>query len=114
MPVTSYINRIRYLARTYGEDAILASLPLAITDNARTWFDSLSPKTHNIMNDSLDEWVDQLLRRFKGNSSQALKEADSMRHSFQDESKLDVREYITKKIQLYYEAGENKEDLVVR
>jgi hypothetical protein len=36
-----------------------------------------------------------------------------MRHSFQDESKLDVREYITKKIQLYYKAGENKEDLVV-
>jgi hypothetical protein len=37
-----------------------------------------------------------------------------MKHTFVDESKLDVREYITKKIQLYTEAGKDREDLIVR
>jgi hypothetical protein len=40
--------------------------------------------------------------------------ADSMRHSFEDESALDIREYISVKQGLYVEAGETDEDLVVR
>lgn len=113
-PVTSYVNRIEYLAQTYGDPPVLATLPLAMTDIAQTWFDSLSSSTRRAMNNSIDEWIDQLLRRFKSNASMALKQADNMRHTFADETTLDVREYITRKIQLYNEAGEDKEDLVVR
>jgi hypothetical protein len=47
-------------------------------------------------------------------TTQALSEADAVRHSFADESKLTVREYITKKTQLYQEAGEEQEDLIVK
>ena len=93
---------------------VLASLPFGIHDLAREWFDSLSRDVRNEMNNSLDLWIDQLLRRFKDNSVQALSKADSMRHSFADESQLTVREYITKKTQLYYEAGEEQEDLIVK
>jgi hypothetical protein len=66
------------------------------------------------MNRSLDLWIDQSLPRFKGNSAQALSEADAIRHSFTDKSKLTVREYITKKTQLYQEAGDEHEDLIVK
>jgi hypothetical protein len=37
-----------------------------------------------------------------------------MKHSFADESVLDVREYITKKQSLYVAAREKDEDLIVR
>lgn len=37
-----------------------------------------------------------------------------MRHSFADESVLDVRDYISSKLALYNKAGEDNEDLVVR
>ena len=66
------------------------------------------------MNGSIDKWTEQLRSRFKANASSALKQADRMEHRFADESILDVRQYITKKAQLYNEAGEENEDLIVR
>jgi hypothetical protein len=113
-PVTSYINRIKYLTRTYGETVLLASLPMGMMEAAGDWFDSLSDATRDRMNTSLDEWIHQLLSRFKLNSARALATADRMRHTFADESQLDVRDYLTKKTQLYREAGEEQEDLIVK
>jgi hypothetical protein len=78
-----------------------------MVDVAQTWFDSLPNYTRRLMNESLDEWVDELLSRFQANASSAIMEADAMKYTFADESQLDVREYITKKIQLYAEAGED-------
>jgi hypothetical protein len=66
------------------------------------------------MNESLDKWIDELLSWFQANVSSAIMEADTMKHTFADKSKLDVQEYITRKIQLYTEAGEDREDLIVR
>jgi hypothetical protein len=53
-PITSYINRLTYLADTYSEAAVLAVLPLAMTGDAQVWFDSLSNHTRKNMNRSLD------------------------------------------------------------
>ncbi|TAQ88263.1 hypothetical protein B7494_g3406 [Chlorociboria aeruginascens] len=112
--ITSYINRFEYLAETYGEASVLAVLPIAMAGDALNWFDSLDHVTRRAMNVSLDEWKDQLRARFQANASFALEEADSLKHSFADETKLDVRQYLTRKTQLYMEAGENNQDAVVR
>jgi hypothetical protein len=113
-PVTSYINRIQYMATTYDDSAVLSQLPMAMIGDARVWFDSLSLATKDRMNQSLVEWIDHLRLRFKADSSAAIRKADSMRHTFEDESKLDVRRYLTLKQSLYIEAGEENEDLIVR
>ena len=113
-PITSYINRLKFLADTYGDEAVLSVLPLGMIGEAQIWLDSLSEDTLMHMNNDLYEWFEQLRRRFSSNASQALREADQMRHTFEDESTLDVRKYLSKKQSLYREAGEEVEDLIVR
>jgi hypothetical protein len=44
----------------------------------------------------------------------ALAKADDLKHTFEDESKIDVRQYLTKKHNLYLEAGETNVDMIVR
>jgi len=112
--VVSYINRLEYLARTYGEKAILAELPTAMVGEARPWFDSMFPHTKMEMNNSLQEWTFQLRGRFQRDSSTALAEADALKHRFADESVYDVRRYLTAKQGLYIEAGGFSEDLIIR
>jgi hypothetical protein len=113
-PITPYVNRLEYLAATYGDSAVLAVLPLGMTGDAQIWFDSLLNHTRKRMTSSLKEWVVQLRARFQANASVALKEADELTHSFAEESKFNVHQYITKKTQLYSEAGEVNEDLIVQ
>lgn len=112
--VTFYINRLDYMAQTYGEDTVLSVLPIAMKGEARTWFDSVLLGTRMAMNQSLDLWTTKLMVRFRNNSSTALQEVDIMKHTFDDESKLTVRKYLTAKQALYIEAGEENEDLIVR
>jgi hypothetical protein len=75
-------------------------------NKAATWFYGLEDKVSAIMADPIDEWKIQLIRRFHTNPSQALLKADCIHHSFEDESELDVREYISRENGLYMEAGE--------
>lgn len=113
-PVTSYIRRLLYLSETYGEGAVLAVLLLGMKGDAQVWIDSLSADTLSLMNRSLAQWIIQLRRRFATNASEALRLADQIRHTFENEAELDVRKYITKKQAFYREAGEEQEDLIVR
>jgi hypothetical protein len=112
--VTSYINRLQYLAQSFSDEAVLEELPVALKGDARDWFDSLFPETKFRMNESLDEWFRQLRSRFQKNASVALQEADALRHSFDDEATLTVRQYMTRKQSLYLEAGEQQEELIIR
>jgi hypothetical protein len=102
------------LATTYGEQPVLATLPLCMREKALNWFSGLNEDVTTLMAESLEEWKIQLIRRFNANASQALSKADAMKHSFADESVLDIREYITEKQSLYVAAGEKDEDLIVR
>jgi hypothetical protein len=66
------------------------------------------------MNNSLEMWMTKLTAQFRTNASTALQEADQMKHSFDKEADLPVRDYLRKKQALYIEAGEVNEDLIVR
>jgi hypothetical protein len=70
----------QYLAQTYGEETLLAILPLGMVEVAQTWFDSLSNHTRRLMNKSLNEWTEELLSRFQANASSAIMEADAMKY----------------------------------
>lgn len=113
-PVSSYLNRLDFMAGTYGSEAVLAKLPKAMINDARVWFDSVSVTVKNKMNHSLDLWKTQLRDRFKKDASTAIQQADRLTHDFNDESEYDVRQYLSKKQALYQEAGEESEDLIVR
>jgi hypothetical protein len=104
---------LAYLANIYGEDSVLAVVPLCMRDDAQEWFDSLDGYFKEIMGYSLDEWKTQLMRRFP-NASAALVRADNIKHTFKDETTMDVRKYITVKQGLYTEAGETNADNIVR
>jgi hypothetical protein len=110
----AYGKRLSMLAAMYGEPPVLATLPLCMKDKAATWFYGLEDEVTIIMAESIEEWKIQLVRRFHTNPSQALVQADSMHHSFANESELDVREYISRKHGLYVEAGETNQDNIVR
>jgi hypothetical protein len=54
------------------------------------------------------------MRRFHTDASAALAKADKLTHSFADESGLDVQAYMMAKYNMYREAGETNQDLMVR
>ena len=114
LPVTTYINRLRRMARCYSEKAVLTNLPLAMEGEAGEWMDGLPESLLQDMDDSLETWIDQLHLRFSPDISEVLATADALRHSFATEASLPVRQYLSKKIQLYREAGETSEDTMVR
>ena len=101
------------MASTYGDSAILPLLPSAMKGAARTWFDSMFLSVRMDMNQSLVLWCEKLTARFRKDPSIACAEADNMLHRFNGENS-DVREYMTRKMELYQEAGETSEDLMVR
>lgn len=111
--VTTYINRLEFFCRQYGNPAVLRLLPLAMKKDAAEWMVGLAPDIFECMSNDIDEWIKQLRMRFAGRATQFLRKADSMVHCFGNPS-LSVRQYITKKQSLYREAGETDEDLVVR
>ena len=98
--VINYVNRLEYMASTYGDSAILPLLPSAMKGAARTWFDSMFLSVRMDMNQSLVLWCEKLTARFRKDPSIACAEADNMLHRFNGENS-DVREYMTRKIELY-------------
>lgn len=110
----SYIQHLRYLVATYSMEQVLRSLPYAMKGEAKAWFHSLPAETKTKMDKSLDEWMNQLILRFRSDISVILREADAMRHSFDTEDTMDVRTYINKKYSLYREVGEDNDEVIIR
>lgn len=116
--VDAYISRIRHLAKTCGDDVVLANLSIGIvsdleSDGAR-WFMSLTEREREHLAVDLDLWEDKLRQRFREDRGDLMAKADEMSHSFRDEERLPLRKYIDDKIYLYNEAGEIDEDAQVR
>ncbi|OBT60288.1 hypothetical protein VE03_10178 [Pseudogymnoascus sp. 23342-1-I1] len=105
LPVTTYISAY--------DRAVLTNLPLAMEGDAGEWMDGLPKSLLEDMDDSLDMWIDQLRLRFASNISDVLAKADALRHSFAEEDTLSVRQFLSRKVQLYREAGETSEDTAV-
>ena len=93
----------------YGEAEILTVLPLCMTDQAALWYEVLLPNQHDRMVQSVTEWIKELRYRFAKDPLQAKEEAARCKHSFDREDVLPLREYITKKQTLLYDAGEDTE-----
>lgn len=116
--VDAYISRIHHLARSCGDDAVLANLSVGIisdhdSDGAR-WFLSLTEKERTKLTNNLKLWDDKLRQRFRSDRGDIMKKADRMTHSFEKENELSLRQYIDEKIYLYNEAGDVDEDAQVR
>jgi hypothetical protein len=102
------------MARRFTDQLILGHLPLAMEGLAAQWLDSLPESLITMMDHDLELWFRQLRLRFAADISEVLARADALRHSFADEDNLDVRQYMSEKVQLYSEAGETSEDSIVR
>jgi hypothetical protein len=42
--ITAYCSKLNYLSKLYGEDAVLATLPLCMKGVASEWLDGLEPE----------------------------------------------------------------------
>lgn len=103
--VNLFVRRIVSMVNRYGEQEVLAVLPLCLKGNARIWYDTLSPTTLDEMDDSVDLWIQHLRARFQKNPLRADEEARRCKFSFAQEHKMDLRTYITQKQNLLVEAG---------
>ena len=113
----AYARRITTFTSIYGPRKILATLPLCMEGEASDWYDSLDNAIHAILSESVEAWKIHLVSRFRADAAAALSKADAMHHRFEEEhlpDKLNVRQYITKKLALYIEAGESNYDLIVK
>ncbi|KAH8812984.1 hypothetical protein F5884DRAFT_786887 [Xylogone sp. PMI_703] len=110
--VTSYISRLQFLSRRFGEENVLGKLDTAMEGVAQAWFDSLSLQDKLDMSESLNDWIARLKTRFTPDITSLLLEADEIKHSFGGMS--DVRSFIDKKESMYREVGESNEDVMVR
>ncbi|XMA09731.1 hypothetical protein WAI453_002522 [Rhynchosporium graminicola] len=112
--VTGYIAMLNMMVARYGEDTVLEVLPICMKDKAAIWLSTLSPEITSFMSQSLEEWKHQLMLQFHTNPSVAVRKADALKHSFKDEKELSLRQFLDDKYNLYIEAGETNQDLIVR
>lgn len=104
MSVHLYVRQIQHRVRLYGYQRVLEVLPLCMKGDAMDWYSSLSDGQIHRMSASIDEWIIALRHRFQKDTLLAEDEANKCKHSFERES-LDVRQYITRKQTLLYDAG---------
>ncbi|KAG9233316.1 hypothetical protein BJ875DRAFT_512541 [Amylocarpus encephaloides] len=92
--VTSYLHRLVGFVTSHGEAEVLALLPQAMIGKAQTCYDGLFPTTEAIMYRDIREWYTRLLDNFQQDRSLSLQKADALTHSFANEEKLTVRDYL--------------------
>ncbi|EMD86579.1 hypothetical protein COCC4DRAFT_143741, partial [Bipolaris maydis ATCC 48331] len=90
--------------RLYGYQRVLEVLPLCMKGDAMDWYTLLSDSQLSRMTTDIDEWIIALRHPFQKDAMLAEDEANRCKHSFEHES-LDVRQYITRKETLLYDAG---------
>ena len=111
--VALFIKRISQIADLHGTSAILKQLPLCMRDEAMEWYASLEEDTTEWMAHSLQLWANELRLRFQKNCLQCREEADRLQFSFAREDTLSLRQYITRKRNLYNESGLKDTDEIV-
>lgn len=113
MSVHLYVRQIQHRVRLYGYQRVLEVLPLCMKGAAMDWYTSLSDSQLSRMTTDIDEWIIALRHRFQKDAMLAEDEANRCKHSFEHES-LDVRQYITRKQTLLYDAGfEGQDELLL-
>src|SRR2546421_2794928 len=101
--VALFIKRISQIVDLHGTSAVLKQLPLCMHGEAMEWYASLEEDTTEWMAYSLHIWASELRLRFQKDHLQCQKEADRLQFSFAREDTLSLRQYITRKRNLYDE-----------
>ena len=111
--VALFIKRISQIVDLHGTSAILKQLPLCMHGKAIEWYANLEKDITEWMAHSLHLWVSELHLRFQKDHLQCREEADRLQFSFAREDTLSLRQYITRKRNLYDESGLKDTDEIV-
>jgi hypothetical protein len=111
--VALFIKRISQIADLHGTSAVLKQLPLCMRGEAMEWYASLEEDTTERMAHSLHIWASELRLRFQKDRLQCQEEADRLQFFFAREDTLSLRQYITRKRNLYDESGLKDTDEIV-
>ena len=111
--VALFIKRINQIVDLHGTSAVLKQLPLCMRGEAMEWYASLEEDTTERMAHSLHIWASKLRLRFQKDHLQCREEADQLQFSFAREDTLSLRQYITRKRNLYDESGLKDTDEIV-
>ena len=108
-----FIRRFRHIAEIEGSEPVLRVLPMCLEGDALEWHNGLSTRVRQEMNHSLAIWEDELLREYRPNRFESLKNAEKMRFRF-DDSSMTLSQYLTRKTNHLHDAGVMDEDMIVR
>ena len=111
--VALFIKRISQIADLHGTSAVLKQLPLCMRGEAMEWYASLEEDITEWMAHSLHIWASELRLRFQKDRLQCREEVDRLQFSFAREDTLSLRQYITRKRNLYDESGLKDTDEIV-
>lgn len=104
-PISVWCRRLRQLADKHGEDAVLRNVDKALS-KVNTWLSSLSDADIEKQN-SIDGWIELLIRDFGVSKGQALRDM----HSFDWTQADSALEFCNQKLALLREAGVTSEEL---
>ena len=111
--ITLFIKCFNQIADLYGMTAVLKQLPFCMREEAIEWFASLEEDITEQMAYSLAIWTAQLRLHFQKDYLQCRDEADRLRFSFTKEDMLLLRQYITRKRNLYNKSGLKNKDKII-
>jgi len=111
--VALFIKHINQIADLHGTSAILKQLPLCMCGKAMEWYASLEEDMTEWMTHSLHLWANELQLRFQKDCLQCREEADRLQFSFAREDTLLLRQYITRKRNLYDESELKNMDEII-
>ena len=111
--VALFIKCISQIADLHGTLAVLKQLPLCMRGEAMEWYASLEENTTEWIAHSLQLWANELWLHFQKDRLQCREEADRLQFSFAREDTLSLRQYITRKRNLYDESGLKDTDEIV-
>ena len=86
---------------------------MCLEGDALEWHNGLSTRVRQEMNHSLAVWEDELLREYRPNRFESLKNAERMKFRF-DDSSVTLGQYLTRKTNLLHDAGISGEEMMVR
>ncbi|OJD20192.1 hypothetical protein ACJ73_08473 [Blastomyces percursus] len=97
--VMFFIDRVEFMAESWGDAVILRLLPLCLQGEAREWHTALHPILRREMNADLDLWFRELQREYKLSASKAWERAMALKFTFENPT-LSLSSYISQKLLL--------------
>ena len=113
-PVTSYLSKLDHLVHRVGESTVLDHLGIGILLDGKSagakWFLALSTADKASVSTDYALFKKTMKKRFGKDRNTMMQKGDSLKHSFENEDKFSVNDYIDEKVRWYNEAGSLSED----